>query len=125
MTPHIKKTNIHLPTNSQLHVSLYNGPQVFVLAGPTHALYGLVTNLRRVKVLDQSKMPFLQRKLVFSVRFLDISVPYHLDYLVSVTEKLCDDLGAEELWTPSELGIPVYNTEDGKYIYLQFLTLSH
>jgi fatty acid synthase subunit beta len=26
LEPHIKKTNIHLSVNSQLHVSLHNGP---------------------------------------------------------------------------------------------------
>jgi fatty acid synthase subunit alpha, fungi type len=49
LEPHIKKTNIHLPANSQLHVSLHNGPRAFVLAGPARALYGLVTNLRKVR----------------------------------------------------------------------------
>jgi len=73
--PHIKKTNVRLPTNTQLHVSLHNGPRAFVMMGPapTRALYGLVTNLRKVRApsgLDQSKTLFSQRKLVFSVRFL-------------------------------------------------------
>ena len=117
LQPHINKTNVHLPINSQLHVSLYNGPRAFVLTGPARALYGLVTNLRKVRAptgLDQSKTQFSQRKLVFSVRFLGINAPYHSEYLASATEKFCtEDLGGEELWAASELGIPVYNTEDG------------
>jgi len=40
---HIKKTNYHLLTNSQLHVSLHNGPQAFVVTGPARALLNLVT----------------------------------------------------------------------------------
>jgi fatty acid synthase subunit beta len=117
LEPHIKKTNGHLLENSKLHVSLHNGPRAFVVTGPARALYGLVTNLRKVKApsgLDQSKTPFSQRKLAFSVRFLTVNAPYHSAYLTSGIEKLCEDLEGEELWTPEEFGIPVYNTEDGK-----------
>jgi hypothetical protein len=49
-------------------------------------------------------------------------VPYHSPYLASSVEKLCKDLEGEELWTVDELGIPVYNTEDGKHAVFQFLT---
>jgi fatty acid synthase subunit alpha, fungi type len=118
LEPHIKQTNVYLLTNSQLHVSLHNGPRAFVVTGPARALYGLVTNLRKVRApsgLDQSKTQFSQRKLVFSVRFLVVNAPYHSEYLPSATEKLCEeDLAGEELWTAKELGIPVYNTEDGE-----------
>ena len=112
---HIKKTNEHLPANSQLQVSLHNGPKAFVVTGPSRALYGLVTSLRKIRApsgLDQSKVPFSQRKPVFSVRFLVVGVPYHSKYLEGLTDKLMEDLG-EELWTPQDLGMPVYNTEDG------------
>ncbi|KZT01368.1 fatty acid synthase [Laetiporus sulphureus 93-53] len=114
---HIKKTNDHLPANSQLQVSLHNGPKAFVVTGPARALYGLVTSLRKVRApsgLDQSKTPFSQRKPVFSVRFLIVGVPYHSEYLKGVTEKMCEeDLGGEELWTTEELGMAVYHTETG------------
>src|ERR1700733_1462713 len=50
LEPHIKKTNIHLPANSQLHISLHNGPRAFLLTDPVRALYGLVTNLRKVRM---------------------------------------------------------------------------
>ena len=95
------------------HVSLHHGPRAFVITGPARALYGLVTNLRKVRGLDQSKTPFSQRKLVFSVRFLTANAPYHSEYLASGIDRLCEDLGGEELWTAKELGIPVYNTKDG------------
>ncbi|TFK33214.1 fatty acid synthase [Crucibulum laeve] len=116
LEPHIKKTNKHLPENSQLFVSLHNGPKAFVVTGPSRALYGLVTSLRKVRApsgLDQSKTPFSQRKPVFSIRFLVVGVPYHSEYLKGATEKLIgEDLG-EELWKAADLKIPVYNTEDG------------
>ena len=113
---HIKKTNEHLPENSQLHVSLHNGSKAFVVTGPARALWGLVTSLRKVKApsgLDQSKVPFSQRKPVFTVRFLVVNVPYHSKYLEGLTEKVYQDMGGEELWTQADLSIPVYNTEDG------------
>ena len=116
LQPHIEKTNKHLPTNSQLYVSLYNGPKTFVITGPGKALYGLVTKLRKIRApsgLDQSKTPFSQRKPVFNMRFLVVSVPYHSDYLKDVTEKVMEDLSGEELWTPKDITIPVYHTEDG------------
>ncbi|KAF8907276.1 fatty acid synthase [Gymnopilus junonius] len=117
LQPHITKTNKYLPTNSQLSVSLNNGPKAFVVTGPPKALFGLVTSLRKVKApsgLDQSKIPFSQRKPVFSIRFLVVGVPYHSEYLVEVTQKLIEeDLEGEELWSAKDLRIPVYNTEDG------------
>lgn len=119
LEPHIKKTNTHLPVNSQLHISLHNGPKAHVVTGPSRALYGLVTNLRKIRApsgTDQSKVPYSQRKAAFSVRFLVVAVPYHnSDYLSGVTDTLlAEDLDDEELWKPSDLHIPVFNTEDGK-----------
>ncbi|THH15787.1 hypothetical protein EW146_g4747 [Bondarzewia mesenterica] len=114
---HVAKTNKHLPENSKLCISLHNGTKAFVITGPPRALYGLVTSLRKVRApsgLDQSKVPFSQRKPVFFVRFLVVGVPYHSEYLRSATEKVYEtDLNGEELWTPEQLRIPVYHTEDG------------
>ncbi|RDX57079.1 fatty acid synthase [Lentinus brumalis] len=113
---HIAKTNKHLPDNSKIGISLYNGPKAFVVTGPSRALYGLVTHLRKVRApsgLDQSKIPFSQRKPVFSVRFLVVGVPYHSKYLESVTDGVLEDLENQELWKPEDLGIPVYHTENG------------
>ena len=118
---HVASTNKHLPENSQLRVSLHNAPKAFVVTGPARALYGLVTHLRKVRApsgLDQSKIPFSQRKPVFNMRFLVVNVPYHSNYLEGATKKLVEeDFGGEELWTPQDLAIPVYNTEDGKLSY--------
>jgi fatty acid synthase subunit beta len=48
LQPHVSQTNQHLPAISQLHVSLHNGPKTFVVTGPSKALFGLVTSLRKV-----------------------------------------------------------------------------
>ncbi|KAI9439787.1 fatty acid synthase [Lactarius indigo] len=117
LQPHISKTNKHLPENSQLTVSLHNGPRTFIVTGPPRALYGLVTNLRKIRApngVDQSKVEFSKRKPVFNARFLVVGVPFHSQYLQGAADKLIDeDLHGEELWTPEELQIPVYHTEDG------------
>ncbi|KAH8117927.1 fatty acid synthase [Phellopilus nigrolimitatus] len=116
LEPHIAKTNKHVPANSQLYVSLHNGPKTFVVTGPAKALYGLVVSLRKVRAppgLDQSKTPFSQRKPVFSARFLVVGVPYHSEYMRGAAEKVVADLQDEELWSSSDLAIPVYHTEDG------------
>ena len=57
-------------------MSLHNGLRTFVVNGPAHSLYRLVTSLRALTALDQSKIPFCQRKPVFSVRVLVVGVPY-------------------------------------------------
>lgn len=117
---HISKTNKYLPRNSQLSVSLHNGPRTFIVTGPPRALYGLVTNLRKVRApngADQSKVEFSKRKPVFSARFLVVGVPFHSQYLQGATDKVVnDDLDGEELWTPEGLHVPVYHTEDGGLI---------
>jgi malonyl CoA-acyl carrier protein transacylase len=119
---HITGVNKHLPKNSQLGISLHNGSRAFVVTGPPRALYGLVTALRKIRApsgLDQSKIPFSQRKAVFNVRFLVVGVPYHSQYLDGATEKVLADLG-EELWDAKELGIAVYHTETGMYFILSY-----
>ena len=118
LKPHIDNTNKYLPENSKLYVSLHNGPKTFVITGPAKALYGLVTSLRKIRAapgLDQSKIPFSQRKVVFSTRFLAVNVPYHSDYLGGATDKVVADL-KDELWIGSDLAIPVYHTEDGEHM---------
>ena len=102
LQPHVSKTNQHLPDNSesQLHLSLYNGPKTFIVTGPPKALFGLITSLRKVRAqsgLDQSKILFSQWKPVFSIRYLLVGVLYHSEYLDRVTDIVKEDLEDEEL----------------------------
>ncbi|KAF8632253.1 hypothetical protein AX15_002000 [Amanita polypyramis BW_CC] len=116
LKPHLELTNSYLMQDSQIHVSLHNGPRAFVVTGPAKSLHGLVTSLRKIRAAsgaDQSKVPFSQRKPTFSVRFLVVGVPYHSEYLRGVTDSVLKDLEGEELWQPNDLKIPVLNTEDG------------
>ena len=88
-----------------------------MVVGPARSFYGLVTALQKIRApagADQSKIPYSQRKIVFSMRFLVVNVPYHSNYLQGVTEKVFEiDLEGKELWTPEDLAIPVFHTEDG------------
>ena len=115
---HVQITNNHLNDSSKIAVTLHNGPRNFIVTGPPRSLYGLVTNLRKVRAptgLDQSKVPFSKRKAVFSSRFLVVGVPYHSSYLQAATPKVInEDLNNEELWSPSELKLAVYHTETGQ-----------
>jgi fatty acid synthase subunit beta len=61
LQPYISKTNKYLPDNSQIGVSLHNGLRNFIVTGLPRALYGLVANLREIRVpngSDQSKVEF-------------------------------------------------------------------
>jgi fatty acid synthase subunit alpha len=81
------------------------------------ALYGLVTNLRKIRASngsDQSKVKFFKRKPVFSMRFLVAGMPFYSQYLRDAADKaIYQDLNGEELWTVEGLQILVNHTENG------------
>ena len=59
--PHISKSNKHLPDNSQIGILLHNSHHNFIMTGTPRALYGLVSNLRKIHVpngSDSSKFDF-------------------------------------------------------------------
>ncbi|KAN0107491.1 hypothetical protein V8E52_010086 [Russula decolorans] len=105
LQPHISKTNKYLPDNSQISVSLHNGPRNFIVTGPPHALYGLIANLRKIRAPNSSD----QSKVEFSNQ-----------YLRDAADKVIyQDLNGEELWTAEGLQIPVYHTENGSDLRAQ------
>ncbi|TVY91745.1 Fatty acid synthase subunit beta [Lachnellula willkommii] len=113
---HIDATNQFLPEDRHIAISLINSARNMVVTGPPISLYGLNLQLRKVKAptgLDQTRIPFTQRKVRFSNRFLPISSPFHSKYLANATEHLEDDLKDVEI-DSSDLGIPVYNTNTGE-----------
>ena len=85
---HVDITNTYLPEDRQIHISLINGSRNVVVTGPPQSLYGLNLSLRKVKAptgLDQNRVPFTERKVRFTNRFLPISAPFHSPYLESAT----------------------------------------
>ncbi|KAI9314935.1 fatty acid synthase [Dichotomocladium elegans] len=114
---HLNATNAHLAPDRQIKITLVNGPRSFVCTGPPQSLYGLNLSLRKLKApagLEQSRVPFSQRKLKFSSRFLPITAPFHSDYLTAATDILIQDIKRENLsFDAKDLSIPIFATDSG------------
>ncbi|KAG2217921.1 hypothetical protein INT45_012584 [Circinella minor] len=114
---HLDATNAHLAPDRQIKVTLFNGPRSFVCTGPPQSLYGLNLSLRKLKAptgLEQSRVPFSQRKLKFSSRFLPITAPFHSNYLDEAVDILKEDIKRGGLeFNVKDLKIPVFATDSG------------
>ncbi|KAF2086577.1 beta subunit of fatty acid synthase [Saccharata proteae CBS 121410] len=115
---HIDATNQHLPEDQHIAISLINSARNFVVTGPPISLYGLNLRLRKVKAptgLDQTRIPFTERKIRFVNRFLPITAPFHSPYLKDATRLLDEDLN-EIVISSESLGIAMYDTNTGRDI---------
>lgn len=114
----IEITNKHLPAEKHIAISLVNGGRNLVVSGPPESLYGFNLTLRNNKApsgLDQARVPFSERKLKFSNRFLPILAPFHSHLLEPATELILADVEAESLaFNSVDLKIPVYDTYSGE-----------
>ncbi|ORZ20354.1 fatty acid synthase [Absidia repens] len=114
---HLEATNAHLAPDRQVEIALHNGPRSFVCTGPPQSLYGLNLSLRKLKAptgLDQSRVPYSQRKIKFSSRFLPITAPFHSSYLQPAFDTLMRDVERYHLQHDAkDLKIPVYATDSG------------
>ncbi|KAJ2465120.1 fatty acid synthase alpha subunit Lsd1, partial [Coemansia sp. RSA 2320] len=117
---HIEATNRHLPADRQIALSLINGPRSFVITGPPQSLYGFNLSLRKLKApagLDQNRVPYSQRKLQFTTRFLPITGPFHSEYLASAPELAMRDILANG-WTldAADIHLPAFSGDDGRLL---------
>lgn len=113
---HIDATNHYLPADRHIGISLINSPRNMVVTGPPMSLYGLNSRLRKVKAptgLDQNRIPYTERKVRFSNRFLPITAPFHSKYLAAATDLIDADLRDVEI-DVSKLDIALYDTHTGK-----------
>ncbi|KAI9832727.1 MAG: beta subunit of fatty acid synthetase [Phylliscum demangeonii] len=113
---HIDATNEHLPQERHVGISLVNSARNMVVTGPPISLYGLNLRLRKVKAptgLDQTRVPFTERKVRFVNRFLPITAPFHSPYLAEATRHIEDDLSHITI-LGNDLGIAVYDTQTGR-----------
>ncbi|KAK3307455.1 acyl transferase domain-containing protein [Chaetomium strumarium] len=113
---HIDQTNQYLPEDQHISISLINSPRNLVVAGPPTSLCGLNAQLRKVKAptgLDQTRIPFTERKIRFVNRFLPITAPFHSKYLAKATSLIAEDLKDVQI-DVGRLGIPVYDTNTGE-----------
>lgn len=115
---HVNDTNAHLEAGKKIELTLMNGPRSFVCTGPPQSLYGLNLGLRKLKAsagLNQSRVPYSQRKIKFSSRFLPITARFHSSYLKPVLETIMKDIENNKLFFNSQdLAIPVYSTDLGR-----------
>lgn len=115
---HIDATNQYLPADRHISISLVNSPRNLVVTGPPTSLYGLNSQLRKVKAptgLDQTRVPHTERKIRFVNRFLPITAPFHSKYLAAATAMIDQDLKDIRI-DSSSLGISVFDTNTGKDI---------
>lgn len=114
----IASTNKHLPVDKHIAISLVNGGRNLVVSGPPESLYGLNLTLRNNKApsgLDQARIPFSERKLKFSNRFLPIFAPFHSHLLEPATDLILADVEADKLaFLSKDLKIPVFDTYSGE-----------
>ena len=115
---HIDTTNHHLPQDRHIAISLINSARNFVVTGPPISLYGLNVRLRKVKAptgLDQTRIPFTDRKVRFVNRFLPITCPFHSIYLGEAVKHIVQDLKDIKISSES-INISVYDTDSGEDI---------
>lgn len=117
---HVDATNHHLPKDRRIAISLVNGARNVVVTGPPISLHGFNVRLRKAKAptgLDQTRIPFTERKVRFSNRFLPITAPFHSPYLASALDLIAEDLADIKI-PSSALAISLFNTHDGSDLKL-------
>lgn len=114
----INQTNKHLPKEKHIAISLINGARNLVVSGPPESLYGFNLTLRNNKApsgLDQARIPFSERKLKFSNRFLPIFSPFHSHLLEPATKIIANDVTNENIeFDIADINIPVFDTFNGE-----------
>ena len=113
---HVDKTNQYLPLDRHISISLINSPRNLVVTGPPMSLYGLNLQLRKLKAatgLDQTRIPYTERKIRFVNRFLPITAPFHSKYLAEATVLIDEDLKDIHI-DSKDLAIAVLDTNTGK-----------
>lgn len=112
----VDDVNTHLTASEHIHLALVNSRDNMVVAGPTRSLRGLNLRLRRIKAggnLDQSRVPFSERKPVVRSQFLPISGAFHSPALRNVAARILRRFPSMTL-CGSDLNIPLYHTGTGE-----------
>lgn len=116
----VHATNAFLKEDQKIYISLVNGPRNMVCSGPPQSLYGLNVALRKFKApagLDQSRIPFSERKVKFSTRFLPIGAPFHSAHLLNALPYLNEDIKRFSLdFKASSMALKVLSTDTGNFV---------
>ena len=114
----IYQVNKYLANDDKIMVVLINGVRNIVVGGPPLSLVSFNNQIRQLKPpegADQSRIPFRERKVQFSSRFLPITVPFHSSYLETAEPLVEHDLKMHGIsLKPNNLKIPVYHTNTGQ-----------
>ncbi|KAL8690260.1 MAG: hypothetical protein Q9218_004257, partial [Villophora microphyllina] len=112
----IDDANANLPASEQIYLALVNSRDNMVVAGPPRSLRGLCLRLRKVKAdenVDQSRIPFSERRPVVRHQFLPISGAFHSPMLRDVAARVLIRFPSVSLLA-SDLSIPLYHTGTGE-----------
>jgi fatty acid synthase subunit beta, fungi type len=112
----LQEINTHLDREDQVYLALINSRDSVVVAGPPKSLRGLCLRLRILRAsdgLDQSRIPFAQRKPLINHQFLPISAAFHSPYLDDAVSRVLEALKSRSL-KGHDFGIPVYHTGTGE-----------
>ncbi|KAL3435967.1 acyl transferase domain-containing protein [Aspergillus tetrazonus] len=106
--------NASLPEDKRLYLALVNAYDQFVIAGPVASLLRLESYLVGItsKDIDQSRIPFRDRKPFIQHSFLPVSTPFHTPYLTRAAARVKNQFAARPIRT-RRLAIPVYHTHTG------------
>lgn len=109
----IGRLNDALPVNQHIAVSLVNSNTNFVVSGPRRALIALSDIIQRDRPKDsQYRIPFSRRRVVPSLTFLPVSLPFHSAILSSAVDTVLEDLKDLRILR-SQLRIPVNQSCSG------------
>ncbi|ORX65028.1 hypothetical protein BCR32DRAFT_212224 [Anaeromyces robustus] len=98
-------------------ISLINGLRMIVVTGAPESLQNLKMTLKKIQAgpnEDQSRIPFSKRKLIFTMKFLSVSIPAHNEILKEAADLIIEDAAKLNITFPTQdLAIPVYRTDNG------------
>ncbi|CBF73431.1 hypothetical protein AN7873.2 [Aspergillus nidulans FGSC A4] len=113
---YLDEHNRHLPPAQQGSLALINGRQQFVVAGNPLSLYAFANKLRAASnnssTTNTARVPFSQRPLLITARFLPISVPFHTSLLEDAEAQILEDLRSVHV-PGNSLLFPVLRTDNG------------
>lgn len=117
---HVNNCNKYLAKDKQIQIGLVNSPRNVVCSGPSHSLYGLNVSLRKIKhdiTVNQSRIPFSDRKSDFTTKYLPVSTPFHSHYLEGAVPLIMKDVEKYNLYFDSlEMLLPVISTDTASNI---------
>ncbi|KAJ2848841.1 fatty acid synthase alpha subunit Lsd1, partial [Coemansia brasiliensis] len=106
--------------DEHVHLAVVNSYDQFVVAGTVMSTVKLIRFLNEqsaASALDQSKIPFNLRRPVITASYVDITVPYHCELLLSSIDTIMA-MAEEKGWTldAADMQIPVRACDTGQYI---------